>query len=299
MGIELLRATVGLIAEDNQFDSAIEWLENEVPAWDGKERIDGFFITHFSVADTAYGKAVGAYCWTALAARALAPGSQADMVPVLIGDQGEGKSTGVRAMFPATTYKKIALTATDDNLARRMRGCLGACVEELRGLSGRDHETIKSFITETEENWVPKFKEFATTYQRRCVIIGTTNEREFLGDSTGNRRWLPMTMLGAADVEGIKRDMLQLWAEARERYRAGGIEWQNAERLAREVLDQHMIGDDWAHKIEPWLDTPDEPDHSTPRQRNFITSFRSNMKCNTATLAVEALDGQAVRSAGD
>ncbi|MCV5824559.1 virulence-associated E family protein, partial [Escherichia coli] len=80
----------------------------------------------------------------------------------------------------------------DDDLARKMRGRLVAEIGELRGLNTKELESIKAFVTRTHENWIPKYREFATQFPRRLVFVGTTNEDEFLADKTGNRRWLPV-----------------------------------------------------------------------------------------------------------
>lgn len=89
-----------LVADENPFDSAIEWL-NGVD-WDGVPRVKTFFETYFDVEPSEYTSAVSLYAWTALAGRVLSPGCKADMVPVLVGEQGCGKSTGIAALCPNT-----------------------------------------------------------------------------------------------------------------------------------------------------------------------------------------------------
>ena len=251
VGKELVRDAVFLIAKDNSFDSAIEWLTKIVPPWDFEPRIDTFLITYFGVADSPYTRAVSQYLWSALAGRVLKPAIKADMVPILVGSQGAGKSTGVAAICPHPDFfTEISLNEKEDDLARKMRGRLLGEISELRGLNTRDVETIKAFVTRTHEIWTPKFKEFSTTFARRIVFIGTTNQEQFLADQTGNRRWLPVTV-SKVNVQKIKEDCLQLWAEARDTF--GGVLWENAERLAKENQSNHMIVDAWFDVIQDWL----------------------------------------------
>lgn len=269
VGRELARDVVELVAKENQFDSARVWLDSL--AHDGTPRVETFMARYFGTDDTPYMRAVGLYLWTAMAGRIMEPGIKADMVPILVGPQGAGKSSGVAAMVPSPEFfAEVSFNDKDDDQARRLRGKLLAEISELRGLGTRDLEAIKAFVTRTHEQWVPKYKEFATSYARRVVLVGTTNQDEFLADDTGNRRWLP-ARVGVVDVQALHRDHLQLWAEARDLFLVGGVAFQEAERLAEGIHGEHTVGDPWEDDIAKWLDTPDSFDGDvTPRMREFL-----------------------------
>ncbi|EBO9307007.1 replication protein [Salmonella enterica] len=269
IGRDLIRDVVMLVADEQPFDSATTWLNGL--EWDGVPRIKSFYHTHFGTADTPYTRAVAMYMWTALAGRVLEPGIKADMVPILVGPQGCGKSSGVEALSPDPMFfTEISFAEKDDDLARKMRGRLLAEIGELRGLNTKELESIKAFVTRTHENWIPKYREFATQFPRRLVFIGTTNEDEFLADKTGNRRWLPVEV-SKVDVKAIKTDLLLLWAEARETFkRLGGIQFRDAERLGASVHEQYTIKDAWLETVEKWLDTPDLMTNDIPRKCEFL-----------------------------
>lgn len=268
IGRELMRDAILLAADGGRFDSARDWLDGL--QWDGIPRIDRFYVDYFGVADSDYARAVGAYTWTALAGRVLAPGCKADMVPILVGSQGLGKSASVAAMAPDSEFfAEVNLGDRDDDLSRRMRGCLVAEIGELRGLHSRDLESIKSFITRTHENWVPKYKEFATKFPRRMLFIGTTNQDQFLADPTGNRRWLPLDVT-AADRDAVTADRDQLWAEGAARWREAGIAFQQAEELAGGQHEKYEMHDAWEDAIAQWLDEPDMLTGDMPRNREFL-----------------------------
>lgn len=192
-------------------------------------------------------------------------------MPILVGAQGCGKSSGVAALAPAPEFfTEISFTERDDDLARKMRGRLVAEIGELRGLNTRDLETIKNFVTRTHEHWVPKYHEFATQFPLRLLFIGTTNEPEFFNDTTGNRRWLPVDVQRSVDVAAIQSDLTQLWAEAREVFKHDGIQFRDAERLAGGVHEQYTIRDAWQETVEAWLDTPDLITGNILRNREFL-----------------------------
>lgn len=267
IGRELMRDAVLLIAENNKFDSAIEWINRL--QWDGVPRVENFLRDYFGSEDSPYTRAVSLYMWTAMAGRVLVPGIKADMVPILVGAQGIQKSSSIAALVPAPElFVEISFAEKEDDLARRMRGRLVAEIAELRGLNSRDLEGIKTFTARTHENWVPKFKEFATNYPRRLIFIGTTNQDEFLADETGNRRWLPVRVQ-QGNAQRLQEEHAVLWAEARELFNILGVCHADAERLGKEIHEEYMIVDSWHDTVRRWLRTPDI-DGGAPETRDFL-----------------------------
>lgn len=256
IGRELMRDGLLLQARDNTFDSAQEWLAG-LPAWDGVERVETSVSAFLAAADSPYTRAVGRYLWTALAGRVMDPGCKADMALVLQGAQGIRKSTAVAALAPdRSMFREVSLHALDADLSRKLRGCVVAEMAELRGLRGRESEAIKAWIAQQEERWVPKFHERETAFRRRCVLVGTSNPEDILDDETGERRWLPVACLGDLDVEGLVAARDQLWAEGLLMWRLGGVDWRDAEMLARYEHETFKVRDDWTVAIARWLDTP-------------------------------------------
>jgi predicted P-loop ATPase len=179
------------------------------------------------------------------------------MVPVYEGAQGDGKSTAIASMAPRISEStEISFLEEEDKAVRKMRGTLLVEISELRGIHAKDVESTKAFITHRVDRWIPKYKEFTQEVPRRCVFIGTTNSKEFLTDSTGNRRWLPMTT-GKIDREAVDRDRDQLWAEAAVIYKQRGICWQDAERLARDIHEEYTPEDDtWVDAVRDYISKP-------------------------------------------
>lgn len=239
----------------NKVDLAVRWVER-LPEWDGVPRVERFLPEYLKAADTPYTRSVSLYMWTAQAGRVLDPGCQVDMAPIFVSEQGQRKTSAIGAIAPTREmFTDINLTERDENTSRKMRGVLVIELDELRGLKGRAVEDVKSFITRREEKWTPKYQEFAKAFKRRFVMYGSTNEDDFLGDPTGERRWLPVRVgIGAQiDVEGIERDRDQLWAEAVARWRAEGVAWRDAERLAKNEHADFKADLKWTDKVKTWL----------------------------------------------
>lgn len=263
---ELARDAAVLVAEENRYDSAQVWLAGVEGRWDGRARCETFLRDFFGCEDTPYTRAVSLYIWTALAGRVIEPGCQADMAPVLEGDQGLRKTSAIAALAPAPEFfVEIDFSKDETETARLLRGVLVAEISELRGLHTRDQESIKAFVSRRHEKWTPKYKEFATTFARRAVLFGSTNRTDILADETGNRRWLPVHV-DRADVEGIAAARDQLWAEGAARFRGlvagpggggGGVAWAAAERLGAPEHEKYMLEDAWAGPVAAWLGAVD------------------------------------------
>lgn len=265
IGRELMRDALVLVGDERSFDSAIEWLMNVVPEWDGVPRIHRFMPDYMGAADTPYTEAIGRYAWTAHAGRIIEPGVKADMVPVLVGEQGWRKSSGIAAIAPSMDFfAEFSFDNKEADNARKMRGCIVGELGELRGLGTRDNETILAWIVRRFEAWTPKFKEYETKLWRRLLLWGSTNNDEFLNDPTGERRWLPTKIERLVDVAAIERDRLQLWAEGRDVFLADGVLYAEAETLARDEHHKFKYQDPWVERVAKWLDEEDD-DGVSPR----------------------------------
>lgn len=258
-GKEMLRDVVRRVAAGRAMDSAQTWLTRL--EWDGVPRIERYCHEYLGTVDDAYNRAIGRYAWSALAGRVMSPGCQADMAVILVGDQGARKTSAIKAMAPhPTMYTTLGLHEKEEDQSRRLRGTLVGELEELKGMNSKTAETIKAWVTRTHEEWIPKFQEIKTKYGRRFLLWGSTNDDAFLADATGERRYLPTTVAVTrqyCDVDRIAAERDQLWAEGAEVFGRSGIDWSEAERLARAEHGRYSFVDDWEGPVMHWLHTPD------------------------------------------
>lgn len=252
--------TIKLIAERNKFDSMCDFLAANIPEWDGVPRVAGFFASYCGAKASEWATSVSLYLFTALWARANSPdGCKADISPVLIGKQGTGKSTLARLLALNEDWcADVDFTEKDADIARELRQKIVMEIPELGGMSRREQNGVKAFMTRKKDSWVPKFVEAARIAARRCVFIVTTNDRDFLTDETGNRRWAPVEV-GQIDRGAVRRDMWQLWAEGRELFARNGVMYDAVERLQEAVNKEYVAIDPRAETITAWIaDNPNE-----------------------------------------
>ena len=104
---------------------------------------------------------------------------------------------------------------------------------------------VKQFVSKCDDVYRAAYGRRKEKYLRQCIIVGTTNEAEFLKDYTGNRRFWPVDLGLHTHRKNLWRDMPaeipQIWAEAVAMYRIGEplVLSPEAEKMAEGVQDEH------------------------------------------------------------
>ena len=120
---------------------------------------------------------------------------------------------------------------------------------ELEGISRADTSKVKAFASRSVDRSRPAYGHFIENHPRQNIFIGTTNDDKYLRDMTGNRRFWPVKT-GAIDLDGLRRDRDQLWAEAAHLEKMGeSIVLPESLWLAAMTEQEARLEDD------PWLDT--------------------------------------------
>ena len=119
-----------------------------------------------------------------------------EIVPVLVGRQGIGKTRFCEYLATSPDMyvdlgNKHAALGSPDSL-RLISGKVVAELGEMSIWRKTDAESVKSFVTQKVDSWVPKYKESPVEFKRSCFFIGNSNSESFLRDFTGNRRWFPV-----------------------------------------------------------------------------------------------------------
>jgi predicted P-loop ATPase len=253
-------------ALDNKFDPVRDYLD--ALRWDQTPRIDRWLHDYLGAHDHEIVSVFGAKFLIGAVARVYEPGCQMDNMLVFEGKQGAGKTTACAALFGRDYMISSIFDFKSKEASIALQGRWVAEVAELAALKKTDITDVKKFITETVDQYRPVHGKNTIDRPRRCVFIGTTNERQYLKDGTGNRRFWPVPC-GEANVAAIARDRDQLWAEAVKRYRQGEPWWlTDTEHItqAEAIQSDRSEQDPWGEVIDQWLDEPEN------RGLDFLTS---------------------------
>ncbi|HEY8464706.1 MAG TPA: virulence-associated E family protein, partial [Bacillota bacterium] len=213
---------LGACAYRHKFNEVQDYLNGLV--WDGVNRVDTLLIDYLGAEDTDYTKAVTRKSLVGAVARAMTPGVKFDYTPILIGPQGVGKSTLIRLL--GRNWFSDSLTNFEGKEAAEMlQGVWINELGELSSLNRSETNIAKQFLSRTEDIYREPFGKRTARYPRRCVFWGTTNESEFLKDTTGGRRFWPIETMRQQPIKSVFRDLLnevdQIWAEAMVRWQVG------------------------------------------------------------------------------
>lgn len=242
---ELTRDAIRAVARRNKFDSMCDFIDAYTPEWDGVERVKHIAHECFGAPETPYTMAWGEYAFTALYGRAYTKeGIKADIIPVLEGKQGCGKSTFVKKLaFSPEQFTEISFALKNEEILRRTNGCIVVEVPELAGTRKKEIEEFKAWVTTDTDKNTPKYIERAKRYPRRFIPWMTTNEQGYLFDPTGNRRFAPMEIKGKVNLKWLDENKPQLWAEARVLFNKNGIMQRELEPLSIEEIAKRVSTD--------------------------------------------------------
>ena len=251
--------SMALEFERNVFHPVMDYLQGV--KWDGIKRVDTLLIDYLGAEDNIYTREVTRKTLVGAAARIFKPGCKFDMVLTLIGDQGTGKSTIVKKLG-GKWFSDTFMTVHGKEALEQIQGAWIIEMAELSGLRKADVESTKHFISKQEDTFRPAYARTSETYKRQCIFVGTSNKKDFLNDSTGNRRFNPVDVGSSEqanknvweDLTGSEID--NIWAEAVTMMEEGETLFlsREANDLAKVEQKNHSSTDERAGIISEYLD---------------------------------------------
>jgi predicted P-loop ATPase len=226
VGKERAYDAIAAFACQNEYDPIADLLLNRLPQWDGTDYIAllARCFKHFMPTLPNGADPVESFLrkWLVGAVARALSGAQ-NFVPVLIGAQGQGKSTFARWIAPDPQL--FADDAIDPDSRESIVLAGRVLVHELSELGSvtrrKDVDALKRFLVAQESVVRLPYARTATTIRHRASYIATSNiADDLLRDSSGNRRFVALN-IESIDWGYEAIDKLQVWAQAVALFQSG------------------------------------------------------------------------------
>jgi hypothetical protein len=245
--------------------------------WDGRDRLSDEMPRAFGHDTSTGGSGLEAHMlrkwFISAAARGIEPGCKVDTVLILRGDEGIKKSTlfkmlSVRKEFFSSSPVKIG---EPDGYSLLRRKWIIEWPELDSMKRARDREAVMAFLSNTDDDYRPKWGRGQVSIARSCVMVATTNEPRFLQKENNRRFWV--VHVPALDFPWLRDNVEQLWAQAAHLFQAAlecpvckpMLPNDRCEEhrwwLDRELEEHHRKAnlafserDEWLNVIADWID---------------------------------------------
>jgi putative DNA primase/helicase len=263
MPTEKLGDFVTYLADKNLHNPVAEWIISK--PWDGKSRLPDLCATIKSNDDPLKEVLLRRWLVSAVAAAFDPHGVSAHGVLVLQGDQYLGKTKWFKQLVPAhlgVVQDGMMLRPDDRDSVKQVCSFWLVELGELDATFRKsDIAALKSFITRKNDVLRRAYARKESQYARRTVFFGSVNPKQFLHDSTGNRRYWTIE---ATDIDHSHTvDMQQLWAEMLALWKAGETYYLQPEEMAR--LNEHnedfTVSDPVHERLQTRLDWAADKSH--------------------------------------
>jgi predicted P-loop ATPase/phage/plasmid primase-like uncharacterized protein len=248
---EVVMGAVILVADLNRYHVVRDYLD--ALAWDGKDRLQRWLIDYLGAEDTPYNRAVARKWLIAAVARIYRPGCKADNVLILEGEQGLNKSTALKVLG-GEWFTDAPFRLGDKDSYIVIQGKWIVELAELDSFNKAESTGAKLFFGQYIDRFRAPYGKRAIDVPRQQLFAGTTNSDSYLKDDTGNRRYWPVKAL-KIDLEALRADRDQIWAEAVAAFRDGAEWWPTSaeKEMFEEQQDERYVGDAYTSLIRNWL----------------------------------------------
>ena len=264
------------------YDPIAEYMNN-LPAWDGKDHVGNLInclagvnekqsewiriwlrsmVTHWMKMDVEHGN---------------------DVVLLLMGDQGCGKSTFCQRLLPATLreyYLDHLNLGNKFDKEMALTHNLLVNIDEFDQVKNSQQAELKHTISKTKVNGRRIYASVQTDQHRYASFVATTNSRQPLKDPTGSRRYLCIDIKKNELIDNtLDIDYAQFYAQILNEIKSGKCCYFNREEtiLLQEANQPYQQTVDLAAMTEACFRKPKEKEEVKP---TITTDILEELSCH-------------------
>ena len=246
---------------ERSYNPVIEYMERAAEKWDGRKRIDRMLQVYLGAEDIPLVSKIAQMWLVGAVAKVYDPYVKFDYVLDLVGGQGVGKTSLLQKLGGAWYTESVTDFANKDNYDIMLKSLI-VNDDEMVASNRMSFAETKAFISKTSLRYRKPYMKRTEEFAKNFILARTTNQKEYLKDKTGERRFLPVM----ADSKRQKKHPMeiepetieQIWGEAVTIYRAGAdlMFDEDTEDELNIYREQFMYRDEVELQVLEYLDMP-------------------------------------------
>ena len=269
---------------ERSYNPVMEYMERAAENWDGRKRINQMLQVYLGADDNPLISKIAEMWLVGAVAKVYDPFVKFDYVLDLVGGQGVGKTSLLQKLGGAWYTDSVTDFANKDNYDIMLKSLI-VNDDEMVASNRMSFAETKAFISKTSLRFRKPYMKRTEEFAKNFVLARTTNQKEYLKDKTGERRFLSVM----ADTSRQKKHPMeiepetieQIWGEAVTIYKAGAdlmFDKETEERL--EIYrEKFMYRDEVELQVLEYLEMP-IPDNwsswSIQQQHQYTSKYFDN-----------------------
>lgn len=207
---------------ERSYNPVIEYMERATEKWDGRNRIDRMLQVYLGAEDIPLVSKIAQMWLVGAVAKVYDPYVKFDYVLDLVGGQGVGKTSLLQKLGGEWYTDAVTDFSNKDNYDIMLKSLI-VNDDEMVASNRMSFAETKAFISKTSLRYRKPYMKRTEEFAKNFILARTTNQKEYLKDKTGERRFLPVM----ADSKRQKKHPMeiepetieQIWGEAVTIYR--------------------------------------------------------------------------------
>lgn len=269
---------------ERSYNPVMEYMERAASNWDGRKRINQMLQVYLGAEDIDLVSKIAEMWLVGAVAKVYDPYAKFDYVLDLVGGQGVGKTSLLQKLGGEWYTDAVTDFANKDNYDIMLKALI-VNDDEMVASNRMSFAETKAFISKTSLRFRKPYMKRTEEFAKNFVLARTTNQKEYLKDKTGERRFLSVM----ADISRQKKHPMeiepetieQIWGEAVTIYKAGAdlmFDKETEERL--EIYrEKFMYRDEVELQVLEYLEMP-IPDNwsswSIQQQHQYTSKYFDN-----------------------
>lgn len=246
---------------ERSYNPVIEYMERAKEKWDGRQRINRMLQVYLGADDIPLVSKIAQMWLVGAVAKVYDPYVKFDYVLDLVGGQGVGKTSLLQKLGGDWYTDSVTDFANKDNYDIMLKSLI-VNDDEMVASNRMSFAETKAFISKTSLRYRKPYMKRTEEFAKNFILARTTNQKEYLKDKTGERRFLPIMANTSAQVKHpmeIEPETIeQIWGEAVTIYKSG-VDLMFDEETEDELniyRERFMYRDEVELQVLEYLDMP-------------------------------------------